>query len=217
MSIRDCFNKAAESYDSNCQIQLYSGLKLLNLINKPEAVAIDLGCGTGIITQYIKCRKLYALDIADKLLAKARQRLNGKEVIFLEDSFDAFNGLELDLAFANMSLQWSDDLSRTLANISANLKYNGSLLFSLPLKGGCEEIYAKFSMEEVKKLLEDWRFVHISQEKVIYHFSSLIDSLKSMKAVGANHYKGRRYRLISRNKRPHQLVYNIGYFLVEKR
>ena len=216
MSIKDCFNKAAATYDFHCQLQLHSGNKLLSMLKEMDT-AIDLGCGTGLITQKIKCKKLYALDIADKLLAKAKTRLAEHNVTFLEDSFDDFTGLQVDLAFANMSLQWSNDLNSTLINIAANLKPHGILAFSMPLIGSSKELHTEFSLEHINHLLENWSVIHSSEEKINFIFPSLIDSLRSIKAVGAHYHQTNRFNLISREKIPHNLTYNIGYFLARMR
>lgn len=219
MTARDCFNKAATSYDFHCHLQLATGEKLISLVDAADNV-IDLGCGTGITTCKLKYKKLYCLDISEKLLLKAKERLVNKNVTFLEMSFDDFTGLELDLAFANMSLQWSDNFKLTLNNIRDNLKPNGILAFSIPLAGTfaglSTEILSFFSIEEVKQFLGDWQIIYTDYEEINYVFPSLIDSLRSIKAVGANYCKTKIKKVIPRDKSPHVLKYHIGYFVVQK-
>lgn len=220
MTVKNCFNKAATIYDNNCSLQLRTGAKLLNLAEGGNEV-IDLGCGTGIITSRIKFNKLYALDISEKMLLKAREYLANKNVTFLEKSFDKFYGFELDLAFANMSLQWSDNFKSTLNNIKNNLKKNGILVFSIPLQGTFLDLPVNvmqfLSISQVKKMLEDWELLYSSTEEINYIFPSLIDSLRSIKSVGANYCKSNKNRkIIPRDKGFHTLVYNIGYFKAKK-
>ena len=220
MTVKNCFNKAAIIYDNNCDLQLRTGEKLLNLAEKKNKV-IDLGCGTGVITSKIKFNKLYALDISEKMLKKAQESLTNRNVTFLESSFDNFSGFELDLAFANMSLQWSEDLNLTLNNIKNNLKKEGILLFSIPLEGTFSDlpvnIMTFLSMRQVKEMLENWEIIYASTEEIHYVFPSLIDSLRSIKSVGANYCKSDKNRkLIPREKESHILKYNIGYFKVKK-
>lgn len=217
MNIRDCFNKAASKYDAHCQLQLSIGEKLLSLITPAEKI-IDLGCGTGITTSKLTYKELYALDISDKLLAQAKLRLGNKNITYLEESFDNFSGLELDLAFANMSLQWSNDLKSTLSNIKANLKPGGILAFSIPLLGTFANLNISsmsfLSFEQVKQLLTDWQIIYADSKEMNYIFSNLIEALRSVKAVGANYYKNKNGKLISRDKSTCILKYNIGYFVV---
>lgn len=219
MTIKNCFNKAASSYDSHCHLQLATGEKLISLIDSADDV-IDLGCGTGITTCKLKYKKLYCLDISEELLLQAKKRLANKNVTFLDISFDNFSGLELDLAFANMSLQWSENFKVTLNNIRSNLKPNGILAFSIPLAGTFADLKTEvlpfLSMEEVKQFLADWQIIYANSEEINYVFPSLIDSLKSIKAVGANYCRTRSKKVISRDKSPHVLKYHIGYFVAAK-
>ena len=79
MTVRDCFNRAALKYDSHCDLQLRTGDKLLRLIT-PVDRAIDLGCGTGLITNRIQCKSLYALDISEKMLHQAEIHLRNRNI-----------------------------------------------------------------------------------------------------------------------------------------
>ena len=219
MSVKDCFSKAASKYDQHCQLQFTTGQKLLSLVEPAENV-IDLGCGTGIITAKLKYKKLYALDLSDKMLSVAKKRLGEHNITYLEASFDDVNNLKLDLAFANMSLQWSDNLKLTLANIKENLALGGILAFSIPLVGTFAGINISsisfFSLKEVEEMLGDWGIIHTSQEEINYSFSSLIEALRSIKSVGANYCNLRKKVTVSREKSPQILKYQIGYFVVRK-
>ena len=220
MTVKNCFNKAASTYNDNCDLQLLTGQKLLSLAGSGNEV-IDLGCGTGLITSKINFNKLYALDISKEMLQKAKECLAHKNVIFLENSFDNISGLELDLAFANMSLQWSENLNLTLNNIKSNLQKNGILVFSIPLQGTFLDLPTNImqflSIWQIKKMLDGWEIIYCSVEKINYVFPSLIESLRSIKSVGANYCIGNKNRkIISRDKKSHILKYKIGYFKVKK-
>jgi len=218
MKVKDYFNKAANKYDAHCQLQLTTGEKLLRLIPSAKKI-IDLGCGTGIVTQKLQYKQLYALDISEKLLAQAKLKLGNENITYLEQSFDAFSGLELDLAFANMSLQWSEDLEVTLNNIKANLQPKGILAFSIPLLGTFANLNISamsfLSFTQVKRFLHGWRIIYADCQEISCLFSSLIEALRSIKSVGANHCNNRTGKIISRDKSPCLLKYNIGYFIVE--
>ncbi len=221
MSVKNCFNKAAEKYDIHCDLQLRTGKKLLSLINFFEAdIVIDLGCGTGIISKELKYKKLYALDFSTNMLNLARKKLVKKNVIFLENNFDDFRGLKCDLAFANMSLQWSTDLNSTLANIKENLSLKGIIAFSIPLVGTFENINIStisfLTFKQVEELLSGWEIIHSFEEEINYNFPSLVEALKSLKAVGANHCDSRKKVVIPRQKIPQNLTYKIGYFIARK-
>ena len=220
MNIKNSFNKAAHKYDDNCQLQLETGDTLLSLISSANNV-IDLGCGSGITTEKLKYKNLYALDISNELLALARLRLGKKDITYLEMGYDDFSGLNLDLAFANMSLQWSDDLELSLNNIKKNLNTTGVLAFSIPLSGTFSDLKTStmsfLSAAQVKELLSSWEIIHSKTEEINYLFPNLIEALKSIKSVGANYCKDKKYTLPSRDKSPYLLKYNIGYFIARKK
>lgn len=219
MSVKNYFNKAAINYNSHCHLQLQTGEKLISLIDSANNV-IDLGCGAGSVTVKLKYKKLYCLDISEEMLEQTKLKIKNNEVTYLEQSFDNFSGLCLDLAFANMSLQWSENLMSTINNIKDNLKVGGVLAFSIPIEGTFLDLNVSklsfYSLNEVRELLLDWKIIHISSQEINYPFPSLIDSLKSIKAVGANYYNQKSKQLISRKKEAHILQYNIGYFVVRK-
>lgn len=232
--IKESFNKAVDSYNQNCQIQFDTGCKLIKKIQKlnlnPESV-IDLGCGTGLITihlfhNYPNSKKKYALDIADKLLQKAKKNL--KKIIFIEDDFDSLANLSLDLVFSNMALQWSRNLSNTIDIITQNLQNNGILAFSTLLEGTFYELpinsrikFKKF--EEIKQILIDrnYKILELSNEKIVQNFPSFIHALNSIKNVGAN-YSGENnflplYRMQKENSGNFSLTYNIIYCIARKK
>src|SRR5437868_14040525 len=76
-------DRAANSYDEHSHAQKSAGVKLIQLLktHQPQAKYIlDLGCGTIMTTELLAAQYHYqhfhALDIAEKLLAKATARLN---------------------------------------------------------------------------------------------------------------------------------------------
>lgn len=219
MSIESCFDKAALSYDSYSNVQKLVGKKLLGLINEVESV-IDLGCGTGFITEQIKCKKLYALDISEQMLSVAKKRLGYLDISYIKSNLADVKNLQVDLAFSNMALQWSEDLENSLENIKNILKPNGVLAFSIPLEGSFADLNISkisfYNFDKIKKLLSSWQEVSSFIEEIDEVFPSLIEGLKALKAVGANYCDRAQKKFISRSKTPQVFKYNIGYFVVKK-
>ena len=217
MSVKNCFNKAARNYDEHCHLQITTGEKLLSLIECADRV-IDLGCGTGLITAKLKYKKLYALDLSDKMLEIAEQRLGNKNITYLCSSFDEIGDLKLDLAFANMSLQWSNNFQDTLNFIKGSLNPSGILAFSIPIEGTFIDIDIStilfLEFDQIRELLQDWHIIHALSEEHNYNFPNLISALKSIKSVGANHCHSSKKSIIRRDTQPKVLKYNIGYFVV---
>jgi malonyl-CoA O-methyltransferase len=236
--IRDCFNKAQESYDHHCDIQIQTSISLINELKKlnlnPKNI-IDLGCGTGITTKYLinlykTYHKFYAIDIADKLLSKARIRLEEYNIVFKEISLEAFftnKDLSYDLVFSNMVFQWSDNLGDVLEKIYRNLNSQAILAFSIVLYGTYAELNSTIyfnKFEDIRSLLLLNKFKIIKSElvKSELQFSSKINAAKSIRAVGANYHNKANsdFKELLRDRRSQNqnfsLTYNIGSFIAIK-
>lgn len=102
---------------------------------RPGAKVLEVGCGTGLLTEEIAKRgvKVYSLDISHELLKKARERSGNKEIVF-------FCSSAYELGFADsvfdgvigMSVLHHLDMDRALAEFYRVLKKGGRLTFSEP-------------------------------------------------------------------------------------
>ncbi len=236
LHIRRCFNKAAITYDLHSRIQQQAGQTLISLLENITQQAdriIDLGCGTGLTSEHLArkmhFKQFYAIDIADQLLIKARQRLRYPGMNVYERDFDTLNITDgcYDLIFSNMSLQWSNQIEQTLAVLMRLLSANGLLAFSLPLTGTFNELPALsrnhfLSFEKMCRLLGCNLLLAKTENKRI-DFESQYAALTSIKASGANYVSGRDQTLhsgLSTEFRPvtstFTLTYHIGYFIAGK-
>jgi malonyl-CoA O-methyltransferase len=241
--IRHCFNKAALSYDENSTMQQLIGQKLIAWLNDyqlPIKNIIDLGCGSGIVTEQLlkqypsndayhdQPAHLYAIDIADQLLLQAQKRLANYPIQLQEQDFEEFNyhPIKFDLVFSNMALQWGLNLQKTFATIYDHLTQHGTLVFSLPLTGTFAELtHAQvncfYSLQEIHLLLAQTGFTHIEyqQENLTMHFDSAINLLKSIKAVGANYVFAKRHHGLRKSllqQTSDSIIYHVGYVLAKK-
>ena len=241
-NVKDCFNRAAETYDAACDLQKNIGNKLINLTSNHShraEIIIDLGCGTGLFTEkiavsYKLCKQIYAIDIADRLLIAARKRLQTYNIKFVEESFETFHfsNLLFDLAFSNMALHWSKDLGTTVANIYKNLSNGGTFAFSIPMFGTFLELRSNlvlpfYTLEDICSNLQEnnFKLFHVSCIKEIQKFDTKLEALKSIKLVGANYYgasqndKAHLSELLQSRKsfgKAFNLTYNIGFFIAMK-
>lgn len=234
--IKKHFNKASKTYDEHCGLQQAIGDHLIALIGQHHsstAKIIDLGCGTGIVTQKLAAafphQVFHAIDIAQELLVKANERLPQAKVY--ESNFDDLHltNSEFDLVFSNMALQWSADLSSTFRFIKNKLSADGTLAFSIPLAGTLTELkhnYALnhfFSADVIKDKLAECglSLTACHEEKTLLAFDNLFSALKSIKHVGANYsgkriHKGLRGKALLNVRMAQRLTYVTGYFIVKK-
>jgi SAM-dependent methyltransferase len=146
MTRQDQFwSKAAGSYEADF-IDPYRPdvrsplLRTLRRLADPAGgVVADLGCGIGPLLPFLaeNFRTVYAVDFAEGMLARARQRCAGlKNVSFLQRGLTDLAPLtgKLDVAVAINSLVLPDipDLEEALRQIHASLKPGGRFLAILP-------------------------------------------------------------------------------------
>jgi len=234
--IKRSFNRAAGTYDHSCQVQTAAGEHLIQLLHQhPLSIrecAIDLGCGTGIVTEKlarsISFLEFHAIDIADQLLIKAKPRLIPHGVSVYPMDFDqlSLDKKSFDLIFSNMALHWSKDFSFLLHTLHAYLSPSGILAFSIPLTGTFTELqhYAALNAfhasQEVTATLEKMGYTLCAhhQEKKIISFDHPLAALQSIKKTGANcvHERkkaGLQGKSLLKQLAVTQLTYVIGYFL----
>ncbi len=111
---------------------LHHLLQLLSI--KADDHVLDLGCGAGVIAEYVSDKKgavVTGLDYAEPAIAEAKERTKGKrsQVKFVtgdmnaldlpEQSFDAIISLD--------TLYWVSDLTDTIAQVEKLLKPGGQM------------------------------------------------------------------------------------------
>lgn len=102
---------------------------------RPGARVLEVGCGTGLLTEEIAKRdvKVYSLDISQELLKQAREKSGNREIIFLCAS--AYELGFSDSVFDNiigMSVLHHLDMDRALKEFHRILKKGGQMSFSEP-------------------------------------------------------------------------------------
>lgn len=103
---------------------------------EPGMRILDLGCGSGELTQQLherfEARETIGLDSSANMLAKAASR-EGKGLHFVEGRIeqDSADG-EFDLVFSNAALQWVSDHRKILTMYAAKLRRGGQISVQLP-------------------------------------------------------------------------------------
>ncbi|BBP42452.1 malonyl-ACP O-methyltransferase BioC [Thiosulfativibrio zosterae] len=165
--IRQHFDHAAVSYDEAAVLQRQVADHLderLDLIAIQPQVVLDVGAGTGILTQKMRARypkaQVMAVDLALGMLKKAQhhyqqQRSFGQKAKSLFSSeqqhfinADAYalplaSG-QVDLLVSNLMLQWCDDLDAVFQEFRRVLRPEGVLIFTT------------FGPDTLKELRQAW-------------------------------------------------------------
>ncbi len=216
--VKKSFNRSAKYYDHNCLLQFSVANNLIDLIKiqvRNFDDVIDLGCGTGLITQLLKSKitskKWYALDISDLSLQIASKRLKG--AIVIESSFDNIPLIDqsVDLIFANMSFHWSDDMFDTIQESHRILRPDGLLAFSIPNNDSFKEIRlaieklgvpnfinAFVNSADILHMLNNFEVLDMLSINYTFYYGSIYGLLKSIKNVGAAHVINNSHQRLSR-------------------
>ena len=238
---RNQFNRAALTYDLSCSVQNTVCLQAIQVLLNHQKVfdnIADFGCGTGESTnglmKHLKCKRCYAVDFAEKLLTVARNKLSYIDKIeWIHCDFDQPIKISkpLDLIFCNMGLQWSSDVVKTLHLWQGYLKYQGLLLFSVPMAGNFPELKETIKPDfltdrEMTDALESngLNLIEKKFERIEVQFTNQFGSLKALKATGTNYNKTNTSPTqglkplkpdhIFINSNVSQLTYEIGIYLV---
>lgn len=151
---RRSFSRSATTYDQTAVLQRQVGGELVERLElfriRPKRI-LDLGCGTGRVTEALLRRypkaQVIALDIALPMVRHTARRggwlrrpravcADGERLPFRDDGFD--------LIVSNLMLQWCTDLEQTFQGLFQVLRPGGLFLF------------ATFGPDTLKELRVSW-------------------------------------------------------------
>jgi trans-aconitate methyltransferase len=120
---------------------------LLDLLDpKPGERILDLGCGTGHLTNEIARRgaEITGLDASASMVAQARQ--NYPKLKFELADATSFEFHEpFDAVFSNAVLHWVPEASRVIDCVARALKPDGRFVLEMGVKGNVDRIVAVLS------------------------------------------------------------------------
>ncbi len=213
------FAAAAQHYDEQAIAQRQSAAYLLAEMNCVGTV-LDVGCGTGWLTQQIAQQRsvdsVYALDIAHDMLCS--MYLDDDKVFKIQA--DASNlpikSNSVDVVVSNFALQWLTEPSVFVGHLQRILRQGGQFALALPVHGTlCEveqawravddqpHINSFYTAEYWINLLQLQGFTIVKQQQQAFfqYYDSTKELLKSLKTIGANELQQtRRQGLMTRQQ-----------------
>ena len=210
--IRRAFANASGHYNEFAQLQRMVAGKVLahSQMDSLQGRILDIGCGTGFLTQHLRqCggyQHLIALDMALPMLHKARQGL-GQSVSYLCADAEALpiKNASLDVVFSSLALQWCLDLPAALADFRRVLKPGGRLVFAtfgaqtlseLKHAWAAVDSYRHvndfYTSQQLRDFLtaDAWRNVFIEQQVCCSHYTSVSHLMTELKGLGAKSVTG---------------------------
>jgi len=216
--VRQSFASAANSYDELATLQRKVGLKLLQSFTEKNSshLVVDVGCGTGFLTQQLVDRgfagKIIAMDIALSMVQKTKVktgRFQNVKYFCADAEFIPLETKSVDTIVSNLALQWCQNLIAVFTGFNQALKKEGRLVFSTfgpstlqELKQAWSEVddYTHvndfYSAEEIGGFLEKSGFNNVEIVTKCYksQYSSVIELMRELKGIGAHNVLSKRNR-----------------------
>ena len=137
LKVAQAYSKSADSYDKHATIQKHIahrlGQKILKKYNDNLGCVLEVGCGTGFLTEQLFARSSrYILsDISQKMTLLACQKFQDNNVfpITVDGELPCFTAC-FDMIVSNLALHWFSNPSQALQNLSGCLKPGGIIYFT---------------------------------------------------------------------------------------
>ncbi len=162
---------------------------------------LDLGCGTGQLTNELKKSgaEVTGIDNSPEMIAKAKASYPDIEFL-VKDATDFLSSEPFDAFFSNATLHWINEQRKVVACNYKNLKHSGGLVLEMGGKNNIQSIYNAieismkhegFSDEMPKKF---WFFPSVGEytsllEKKIFTVTSVLYFKRETPLTGENGMK----------------------------
>ena len=132
------FSSIAPKYRQTATLQKSAAERVFDLLAiGPADAVLDLGCGTGHLTNQIRQKtsgKVLGLDPSEDMIAEARRQA-AANVEFQVATAEELNYPDpFDAIFCNSAFQWFQDPTRALANCLAALRPGGRMAIQAPAR-----------------------------------------------------------------------------------
>jgi trans-aconitate methyltransferase len=149
------------------------------LAPQKEEHILDVGCGTGTLTEKIRESGaiVTGIDASSEMIAKAKAAYPHIK-FFVKDATDFSFNEKFDAVFSNATFHWIKDHSKVLQSIHNSLKQGGRFVYEMGAKHNVEKIHIV-----VKKILIDEGF-HDNATTEVNYFSSAAEQAVMLENAG---------------------------------
>lgn len=216
LKIKHAFSNASTTYDCVAQLQRDVGRDLLTqfLPQNLTGNVVDIGCGTGFLTQslfpYCQNANLIALDLALPMLHTTREKLANSVRYVCSDAENLpFAKNSIDTLLSNVALQWCQPIDNALSELNRVLNANGTLIFStFGLQTLCElkvawasvddfpHVNTFYNAQQLQQALQEAGFnsFEIKVQRYLPRYESVLDLMRELKHIGAHNVNSARSR-----------------------
>jgi malonyl-CoA O-methyltransferase len=198
------FSRAAIAYDKAADVQYEIAQETLALISQRTKKMLDIGCGTGRISQQLLAysEHVLGLDLSPGMIQFAQATYPSNHLSWLNADVEnmPLEGSMFDGVFSSMALQWCKPINKALSEIHRVLVPQSEAALSLMCHGSFIELDSAWEEVDQSKRINDFlshqEIVSVANETgfdviektrsfTTYH-DSIIQLLNSIKAIGAS-------------------------------
>ncbi|MEZ5453700.1 MAG: malonyl-ACP O-methyltransferase BioC [Thiothrix sp.] len=234
------FERDANTYDANAVLQREVGSRLLerlDLIKMQPATVLDLGCGTGAVSEHLlkryKKARIIGVDLALNMAQKTCQRggwFRKPRAVCADAARLPFQPHCADMLVSNLMLQWCNDLPAVFSEFAQALKPEGLLMFSTFGPDTLKELRASWGrvdgythasrftdMHDVGDALlqAGFRDPVVDMEIITLTYADVRGLLRDLKGIGANNATHGRNHGLTGKARLQAFLQAYEYFRLE--
>ncbi|MGA2402758.1 MAG: methyltransferase domain-containing protein [Syntrophobacteraceae bacterium] len=143
------FAAAARTYHDESSLQRTVAEKLAASMLPMEQIdcVLEIGCGTGFLTELLRLRfpgaLIHAVDIARPMIDMAKERIGecGRIRWHVSDARLFHPDRDFPLIISSSALHWMTPVSETIKRLGSMLEPGGNLVSALMVKGTFEELH----------------------------------------------------------------------------
>ena len=196
--IQKRFAKNLDTYNDNAKIQKKMAERLLSFLNRKDFNDIlEIGCGTGFLTQLVNDSFNFNTYTANDIVESCEKyvkEINPKINFIPADIEKAVENSDkkYDLIISNAAFQWVENLESFIKLLVSKLNEGGILLFSTFGPENFREVnfvlgktLPYYSANELQEIVKDYKNI-VEQEMHVMAFKTPKDILKHIKSTGVN-------------------------------